>query len=282
MEHEKIQWHPAFDAALQIELSEDAEHLIFEPEHLLGKKPMQMDELVIRKNAGQKLHKKIGHIFRGHNIIEYKSPDDYLSINDFYKTYAYACFYQSDTEKICEIEPAEITITFVCNHYPVFMLQHLFEFRKITVEKYTAGIYYLKGDAFPIQLVITHELLAEEHGWLHYLRNDLKAGKEIETVAEYYGPNKNSKLYQAVMNAIIRGNRKEMEAERDMCEALYELFADELEERETKGRMEGEVRGLIETCADFGASRTATLEKLINKLKLNEETAESYMKKYWK
>ena len=43
---EKIQWHPAFDAALQIELGEEAKYLTFEPEHLLSKKPMQIDVLV--------------------------------------------------------------------------------------------------------------------------------------------------------------------------------------------------------------------------------------------
>ena len=41
-----IQWHPAFDAALQIELSDEAEYLEFEPEHLISKKPMQIDVLV--------------------------------------------------------------------------------------------------------------------------------------------------------------------------------------------------------------------------------------------
>lgn len=39
-EGEKIQWHPAFDAALQIELGEEAKYLTFEPEHLLSKKPI--------------------------------------------------------------------------------------------------------------------------------------------------------------------------------------------------------------------------------------------------
>lgn len=29
-----------------------------------------------------------------------------------------AFFYQSNTEKIKEIDPAELTITFVSNHYP--------------------------------------------------------------------------------------------------------------------------------------------------------------------
>ena len=38
---DKIQWHPAFDAALQIELEDEAEYLEFEPEHLLSKKPME-------------------------------------------------------------------------------------------------------------------------------------------------------------------------------------------------------------------------------------------------
>ena len=35
-EGEKIQWHPAFDAALQIELGEEAKYLSFEPVHLLS------------------------------------------------------------------------------------------------------------------------------------------------------------------------------------------------------------------------------------------------------
>ncbi len=36
------------------------------------------------------LNKSVGdRIFRTYNIIEYKSPDDYLSINDFCKVYGY-------------------------------------------------------------------------------------------------------------------------------------------------------------------------------------------------
>ena len=35
---EKIQWHPAFDAALQIELGEETKYLEFDSEHLLSKK----------------------------------------------------------------------------------------------------------------------------------------------------------------------------------------------------------------------------------------------------
>lgn len=44
-----LQWHPAFFADIQIELQEDADSLIFENEHQLGTKPMEIDVLVIKK-----------------------------------------------------------------------------------------------------------------------------------------------------------------------------------------------------------------------------------------
>ena len=48
-ETEKLQWHPALYAGLQIELREDSDNLIFENEHQLGTKPKQIDALIIKK-----------------------------------------------------------------------------------------------------------------------------------------------------------------------------------------------------------------------------------------
>ena len=45
-----IEWHPAFTASLQIEFEDEADKIIFESEHLLSKKPMQIDELVIKSS----------------------------------------------------------------------------------------------------------------------------------------------------------------------------------------------------------------------------------------
>lgn len=92
-----LQWHPAFFAGLQIEFAEEAKYLEFESEHMLSSKPMQLDVLVIKKDKKRQIKKNIGRIFRTYNIVEYKSPDDSLSIDDFYKVYGYACFYKSDT-----------------------------------------------------------------------------------------------------------------------------------------------------------------------------------------
>ena len=73
-EAKMLQWHPAFFAEIQIELQEDAEHLIFENEHQLGTKPKEIDVLIIKKDKGRVIRKNIGRIFRQHNIVEYKSP----------------------------------------------------------------------------------------------------------------------------------------------------------------------------------------------------------------
>ena len=242
---DKIQWHPAFDAALQIELEAEAEYLEFEPEHLLSKKPMQIDVLV-KNEKDVKIQKNIGRIFRQYNIIEYKSPDDRLNIDDFYKTYGYACLYKSETGAIDEIPATELTITFVCYNYPLKMLQRLEHDKKLIIENIENGIYYLIGDLIPIQLIIIPKLSKESNYWLNNLRNDLKSGGEIRNFIEQYGKKKNSKLYQALADTIMRANWKELKEERKMCEALRELFADDLRESREEGVLEGRNAGKIE------------------------------------
>ena len=71
------------------------------------------------------IHKNIGRIFRKHNIIEYKSPDDYLSIDDFYKVYVYACVYKADARAVNMIQIQDLTISLVCSKYPRKLMNHL-------------------------------------------------------------------------------------------------------------------------------------------------------------
>ena len=148
-------------------------------------------------------------------------------------------FYKADTETVDFIPAAELTITFVCYHYPRTMLQKLHRDRQITVENMESGIYYLMGDAIPIQLIIVPRLSKTNNYWLNNLRNDLKSGGEIRNFIEKYGENKNSKLYQALADTIMRANWQELKEERKMCEALRELFADDLRESREEGIMEG-------------------------------------------
>ncbi|MFR5081297.1 MAG: hypothetical protein ACLTEE_01005 [Anaerobutyricum hallii] len=101
------------------------------------------------------------------------------------------------------------------------------------VEKEEPGIYYLKGDAIPIQLLITKELDSEENRWLGSLRSNIKNPNEIEAILKEYEEKKNSKLYQAAMEVITRANWEAIkEAKPSMCEALKELMAEEFQELE--------------------------------------------------
>ena len=82
-------------AAVNLELSANRNDLFYEREYNLNTKPLEIDLLVIKKNRAVQVENEIGRIFRGHNILEYKSPEDHLNIDTFYKSEAYAALYKS-------------------------------------------------------------------------------------------------------------------------------------------------------------------------------------------
>ena len=53
--------------------------------NILNTKPLEVDLLVIKKDPDIQITNEIGKLFRGHNIIEYKSPLDHLNIDTFLK-----------------------------------------------------------------------------------------------------------------------------------------------------------------------------------------------------
>ena len=57
-----------------------------------------------------------------------------------------------------------------------------------------------------------------------------------------YGKNKNSKLYQALADAVMRANWEKLKEGSNMCEALKELFADDFKESESKAGTPAELR----------------------------------------
>ena len=240
-----LQWHPAFQAACRVELLEDKEFLRFEEEYNLSKSPLRMDTLIIKLEPGHVVKKSMGRIFKRHNIIEYKSPDDYLSINDFYKVMGYACVYQSDTKEVLEILPEEVTVTLMCSHKPKKLIRHLQKIQGAEVREAYKGIYYVEGLLFSLQIVETCRLPKDEYVWLSRLRRGLDIKEDIEPLARMYKRNAQDPLYQAVMELIVRANEKQYKEGRKMCEALRELFAEELLEKEAAGREQGVLLKLV-------------------------------------
>ena len=218
-EEKLLQWHSAFFADLQIELAEEAEYLTFENEHMLATKPMQMDVLVIKKDSTRQIRKNIGRIFRGHNIVEYKSPTDSLSIDDFFKVYGYACFYKSDTQRVNEIKSEDVTITFVSMRYPREMCKHLEQVLQRRITEAGPGIYYISDSVFLIQLLVQKRLSEVENFWLKSLTNDLREKQNVDRLIMEYRKHEEDTLYQSVMNIIVDANAERFQVN-DMCEAL--------------------------------------------------------------
>ena len=221
-----LQWHQAFYAGIQIELQSYAGALTFENEHMLSTKPMQIDVLVIKKEPQTNIEKNIGRIFRTYNIIEYKSPDDHLNTDDFYKVYGYGCFYKSDTVPI-----GELTLTFVCYHYPRKVIRHLEEMRGCLTEKQEAGIYYVTGDLIPIQIIVVPELTDEKNLWLHSLTNRIRTSKTAAQLIHEYEEHRQNRLYESVMEIVVQSNRSKFQEVDSMCQALYDVFKDQLEQK---------------------------------------------------
>lgn len=223
-EKTNLQWHPAFYAGIQIELANEADKLIFENEHQLGTKPKQIDILIIKKHSDNPIQKNIGRIFLTHNIIEYKSPADYLSIDDFYLVYGYACLYKSDTNYVDEISADEITITFACHKYPRKLIKHLKKIRHYTIKNVEPGIYYIQGDFFPIQILWTKKLSKEENLWLHNLTDDISTKEDVQKLLFEYEKHITEKLYSSVMDVIMSANENKFEEVTNMCDALDRLY----------------------------------------------------------
>jgi hypothetical protein len=170
-----LAWHPAFVQAVRLELEQYKDILEFIPEFQLTSEPLRIDLAVIKKLKNIPIEKNIAAIFRSENLLEYKSPDDHVSIADFYKVYGYACLYAS----LNAVPITEITISFVESRKPKKLLKHLKEVRNYRVEEKSAGIYLVEGDIIPIQIIDSRELSGEENLWLKGLSRDLEIGAAV-------------------------------------------------------------------------------------------------------
>ena len=244
---QKLQWHPAFCSALRLELLEDAENLEFTDEFQLTEKPLQIDCTVVKVKRDCKIKNEIGKIFRKHNIFEYKSPMDELNIDTFYKAVAYACLYKVLPNHVNEIPAEEITITLIRDRKPVKLLGEL-EKSGYGYKKEAAGIYYVNGAMFPVQIIVSSELDVDMHVQLKALTDRLEESllrQYLLQVSTFEGREKN--LADIVLQVIVNSNMEKVRewkgSEQTMCEALRVLMKEELKEERVAGLREGRLEG---------------------------------------
>ena len=124
-----------------MELEDYHDSLEFYPEFQLTAEPLRIDCVVVKKKTDVVIRKNIASLFREINLLEYKSPDDNVSVDDFYKVYGYACLYAS-FEKV---PVTNLTVSFIESCHPRELLTHLQEIRGYTVVEKNPGIYTIVG-----------------------------------------------------------------------------------------------------------------------------------------
>lgn len=233
-------WHPGFLGAMEIEFRSYRQSLVFDDEHTLSKEPIKMDLLVIKKDKSIIITNQIGDIFREHNIIEYKSPDDGITIDDYYKTMAYAYLYKGLGKTVDEIPGNELTVTMARDVHPDALFTKIVEYGGAVDEKYP-GVYYVSGIFnTPSQILVTSKLDPELHASLRILTKRAQEA-DVENflrMAQGFTEPGDRQNADAVLQLSVSANRSVYEdiKRRDpvMCEALRDLMKEEIQEDNQK------------------------------------------------
>ena len=193
-------WHPAFVEALKVELDEYRDVLEFHDEYQLTAEPLRIDCVIIKKAEGTVIRKNIAAIFRRVNLLEYKSPDESLSIDGFYKIHSYATLYAS----LGRVPITDITVSFVLSRYPRNLIRHLRSVCGHTVEKTHPGIYTVNGAVCPMQFIDSRKLSGDENLWLKSLRK-LSAPVAVEIFNEIASREVGNRM-RAYLDVMVRNN----------------------------------------------------------------------------
>ena len=251
MKDTKIQWHPGFVAAMNLEFAKDRKNLIFEKEYNLNTKPLEIDLLVIKKEASVRIKNEIGALFRGHNIMEYKSPDDSLDIDAFYKTGAYASLYKSYGKTVDGIKAEDVTISLLREAKPRELFNY-FKTNNVKVEMPYKGIYYIQGiSTFPAQVIVIKELGQEEHMWIKALTDKMKK-TDLENLIEKSGElcdEYDRKLVESILEVTLNANIgliEELRGDAKMGEMMLKIMQPVILEIEKKAEIRGKKAGIEE------------------------------------
>ncbi len=278
LEAVNIQWHPGFYGAAELEFLSNKGDLEFQREFNLSKEPVRMDLLIIKKLADIQIKNELGHIFKKYNVAEFKSPDDALTIDDYYKTVGYACLYKGLGENVDQIPANELTISIFRESYPREMFEAMKNLGMEIKEQYP-GIYYISGKQtlFDTQIVVTKQLDKETHRTLRVLSKNVREEDVrafVEGAVQMSEPGDRNNV-DAVLQVSVSANKEIYEAirrcDKVMCEALRELMKDDLEKREQET--------LLKTIKNLMDTTKWTAEQVMAAMKIPEADRGKYIAK---
>ena len=273
----RTRFHYGFYAAMKVEYDIIHANITYEQEIQLGEDPVRLDFLIIKKAPDVVLTDPIGEFFKSVNIFEYKSPEDGLSIDDFYKAAGYAFIYKGYDRKVDELPIENMTLTLVRHAYPRELIKALKQSGFIVIEKYP-GMYRIEGIKLNIQLVVSSRLPEGDYGGLKLLVKGCKKDDVINYAVKAMASNdENVKVNAGTVIGICLdvndklGNELNNLKEEaimtgaeviDLVENVYKKFLDTAKSRgipedTAKGIAEGAVKGLAKGFAKGNAKSLA-------------------------
>ncbi len=249
-ESDKILWHLGVYGAAELELVRNKDELEFEREYNLSKEPLRVDLLIVKKRENVEIENEIGRIFKKFNVLEYKSPDDGMTIDDYFKTVGYACLYKGLGETVNAVPAEELTVSLFRETYPREMMEGLEKLGAVIEEKFP-GIYYVRGiGPFNTQVVVTGQLSRESHSSLRVLSKNVQEEDVRRFILDSEQLNTPGDRHNVdvVLQVSVSANQTVYQKLKEgvaMCEALRELMKDEIEAEVARGVAEGEARGEV-------------------------------------
>ena len=221
---------------MEIELIANKGAFEFQREYNLSKEPVRMDLLIIRKLRDVPVKSEIGYVFKKYNVVEYKSPDDGLTIDDYYKTVGYACLYKGLGDTVNQIPAEELTVSIFRHRYPRELFRKLIK-EGFTVEEVFPGIYYVRGRVFfDTQIVVTSRLKGGSHKSLRLLSANIqkKDAREFIREAIFLSNQGDRNNMEAVLQVSIAANREiynEIRRQSKMPGVLWDFLRKSLKKR---------------------------------------------------
>ena len=213
-----------------------------------------MDVLIIKKTADVRIDKNIGRIFKSHNVFEYKSEDDSLSIWDYNKVAGYAMIYSAFNK----ISIRDITINFVITLRPIKLLDYQTNDRGFDVDEASPGIYYVKSDAFAVQIIESKKLNAKENVFLKNLRSNLTK-TDLQEVLDAFRKFDSLERVSAYLNRIMDANELVVKEVMDMSDEVARFVVACLTENGKLERLLEESGTLARARVDGEEKKTAIL-----------------------
>ena len=237
----KVEYHYGFYGAIHAEYEPTHVQMEYLQEHELGDEPVRMDMLIIKRDSRQ-LTDAVGSFFRTHNVLEYKSPEDGLTVDDFYKAQGYALLYKGLGKTVNEIPLDELTVSIFRHTYPRDMFRSLKE-TGLNVEEASPGVFRVTGAiSVPAQVVVMSRLPAGEYSALKVLAKDATKEDLLQVLRLVDSDNPQMVTYvRAILSVSTVCNEELIDAIKEagiMPEAFRRLYSEELKEEREKGREE--------------------------------------------